>query len=150
MNNYPSLNFGQTPIRKRTLGIRDKHIIYDIAKHRCQNPYCKKLLSSEAEMQIGHKQAYSRRGDTTISNSVCLCYACNRKQGTDSWETFLKKQEKATQQAKPKEKIITKKVVLERKTSHKTRQSSPYEIDNSLGKMSENLGRELRKITSGF
>jgi hypothetical protein len=27
-----------------------------------------------------------------LRNSVCLCYRCNKLQGTDSWATFLKKQ----------------------------------------------------------
>ncbi|MGI0016597.1 MAG: HNH endonuclease, partial [Nitrososphaera sp.] len=43
------------------------------------------------EMQVGHKTAYSRGGSTTMRNAVCLCYACNKLQGTDSWATFQKK-----------------------------------------------------------
>ncbi|UCC17291.1 MAG: hypothetical protein JSU58_01735, partial [Dehalococcoidales bacterium] len=31
---------------------------------------------------------------TTLANSVCLCHGCNKRQGTDSWETFQKKQGK--------------------------------------------------------
>jgi len=45
-------------------------------------------------MQVGHKTAYSRGGGTTLRNSVALCYGCNKKQGTDSWEVFQKKQGK--------------------------------------------------------
>jgi hypothetical protein len=76
---------------KRSLGIRDKQILYDRAKGRCENPVCRKKISF-SEMVVGHKKAWSERGRTTLANSVCLCYACNRKQGTDSWAVFLKKQ----------------------------------------------------------
>ena len=44
------------------------------------------------EMQVGHMTAFSRGGATTIKNSKCLCYRCNKLQGTDSWAVFLKKQ----------------------------------------------------------
>ena len=77
---------------KRTLGIRDKHILYRNAKGRCQNPACGKKIEFEDEMQVGHKTAWSKRGRTTLKNSVCLCYGCNNLQGTDSWAVFLKKQ----------------------------------------------------------
>jgi len=43
-------------------------------------------------MKVGHKNAWSRGGRTTLKNSVCLCYRCNKLQGSDSWSTFLKKQ----------------------------------------------------------
>ena len=42
-------------------------------------------------MQVGHKTAYSKGGSTTFRNSVCLCYKCNKLQGTDSWSMFLRK-----------------------------------------------------------
>src|SRR3989442_16021777 len=45
-------------------------------------------------MQVGHKTAYPRQGGTTLRNSVALFYGCNKKQGTDSWEVFQKKQGK--------------------------------------------------------
>ena len=76
---------------KRSLGIRDKQILYDRAKGRCENPACRKKISF-VEMIPGHKRAWSAGGRTTIANSVCLCYACNKKQGNDSWAVFLKKQ----------------------------------------------------------
>ena len=76
---------------KRTLGIRDKQILYRNAKGRCQNPACGKKIEFD-EMQVGHKTAWSRGGRTTLKNSVCLCYRCNKLQGTDSWATFMKKQ----------------------------------------------------------
>jgi len=76
---------------RRTLGIRDKQILYRNAKGRCQNPTCGKKIDSD-EMQVGHKTAWSKRGKTTLTNSVCLCYRCNKLQGTDSWAVFLKKQ----------------------------------------------------------
>ena len=76
---------------KRTLGIRDRQILYRNAKGKCQNPACGKKIDFD-EMQVGHKTAWSRGGRTTFANSVCLCYRCNKLQGTDSWATFLKKQ----------------------------------------------------------
>ena len=76
---------------KRTLSIRDKQILYLRANKRCENPACGKKLDF-TEMQVGHKTtAWSRGGRTTLKNSVCLCYRCNKLQGTDSWATFLKK-----------------------------------------------------------
>lgn len=76
---------------KRTLGIRDKQIVWRRAKCRCENPACNKEIAFD-EMQIGHKTAWSRGGRTTMKNSVCLCWRCNKLQGTDSWAKFLKKQ----------------------------------------------------------
>lgn len=76
---------------KRTLGIRDKQILYRNAKGRCENPACGKKIEFD-EMQVGHKTAWSKGGRTTLKNSVCLCYRCNKLQGTDSWAIFLKKQ----------------------------------------------------------
>lgn len=76
---------------KRTLGIRDKQILYRKANKRCENPKCNKEIEFH-DMQVGHKKAWSKGGRTTFKNSVCLCYGCNKLQGTDSWTVFLKKQ----------------------------------------------------------
>jgi hypothetical protein len=76
---------------KRTLGIRDKQILWERAKHKCENPACRKAISF-VEMQPGHKKPWSKGGRTTLANSVCLCYKCNKLQGDDNWEVFLKKQ----------------------------------------------------------
>ena len=74
--------------RKRTLSIRDKQIVYDRARGKCEN--CHKKISF-TEMQLGHKnRAFSRGGSTSTRNSACLCYGCNKKQGTDTWKTFQK------------------------------------------------------------
>ena len=75
----------------RTLGIRDKQILYRNADKRCQNPTCGKKIDFD-EMEVGHKTAWSKGGRTTFKNSVCLCHRCNKLQGTDRWATFLKKQ----------------------------------------------------------
>ena len=78
---------------KRMLGSRDRQILYDTAGKSCEN--CRKKILDSTSMQAGHKnRAASRGGRATLANSVCLCYDCNRKQGTDSWETFRKKQNK--------------------------------------------------------
>ena len=73
---------------KRTLGIRDKQILYERAKHKCER--CGKEISF-IEMQSGHNIAWSKGGKTTLKNSLCLCYACNKLQGTDTKKTLLKK-----------------------------------------------------------
>jgi len=91
--------------KKRAMGIRDRLILYENAKKRCQNPYCNKEIEF-VEMQIGHKKAWSKGGKTTFSNCVCLCYACNRKQGCDSWAVFLKKQSFSGN----KEKVVNDKI----------------------------------------
>ena len=76
---------------KRTLGERDKKILYRKANKRCENPACNKEIEYD-EMQAGHKIAWAKGGRATLKNTVCLCWSCNNKQGTDSWATFLKKQ----------------------------------------------------------
>jgi ubiquitin C-terminal hydrolase len=73
---------------KRTLGIRDKQILWERAGHKCQA--CGKELDF-TEMQVGHKTAASKGGRATLRNCVCLCYKCNKLQGTDSWKVFLRK-----------------------------------------------------------
>jgi len=77
---------------RRSLSSRDREILHRNAKGRCQNPACNKKIEL-GEMLAGHKsKAWSRGGSTTLRNSVCLCYRCNKLQGTDSWAVFLKKQ----------------------------------------------------------
>lgn len=73
---------------KRTLGIRDKQILYRRAKRKCEA--CGKKIDFD-EMQVGHKRAYSKGGTTTLENSACLCYRCNKLQGTGSLATLKKK-----------------------------------------------------------
>lgn len=76
---------------KRTLGERDRKILYDLIKHKCEN--CGIHLEYK-QMMSGHKKAYSKNGKTNLANSVGLCWSCNNLQGKDSWETFRKKQNK--------------------------------------------------------
>jgi 5-methylcytosine-specific restriction endonuclease McrA len=78
---------------KRTLGIRDRQILYERAKHKCEA--CGERIEF-SEMQAGHKTAASRGGSATLNNSVCLCYRCNKLQGTDSWSVFMSKLRKKT------------------------------------------------------
>jgi 5-methylcytosine-specific restriction endonuclease McrA len=85
----PKFDFSLGSKKKRTLSLRDRQILYyKIAKGRCQA--CGRKISF-AEMQVGHKKAYSKGGATTLANAVCLCYECNKLQGTDNFETFKKK-----------------------------------------------------------
>ena len=80
---------------KRTLGIRDKLILYRNAEKKCQN--CGNPLEFD-EMQVGHKKAASKGGMATLKNCVCLCYGCNHRQGTDDWNKFQQKQGKTIQE----------------------------------------------------
>jgi 5-methylcytosine-specific restriction endonuclease McrA len=82
---------GLSPFKKktkRTLGTRDKQILYRRAKGKCEA--CGKKIDYD-EMQVGHKRAYSKGGATTLANSACLCYRCNKLQGTGSLATLKKK-----------------------------------------------------------
>jgi HNH endonuclease len=103
---------------KRSLGIRDKKILYRNAKGKCENPACKHKIDFD-EMQVGHKIAYSKGGATTLKNSVCLCYRCNNLQGTDSWIVFLKKQnipvKDPNAEKKEVKKILATKTLIELK-----------------------------------
>ncbi|HEY95112.1 MAG TPA: HNH endonuclease [Dehalococcoidia bacterium] len=84
--------WGDDRVSKGTLSTRDKQKLYLNAKKRCEN--CGKKLDY-IEMEIGHKnKVYSLGERTTLANSLCLCHACNKRQGTDSWATFQKKQGK--------------------------------------------------------
>ncbi len=107
--------------RKRTLGIRDKQILHQRAKYKCEA--CGKKVKF-SEIQVGHKRAYSKGGSTTLRNSVCLCYKCNKLQGTDSWPVFLKKMKKEPKKRKTtgEKKASTKKApsAKEKKTTKKT------------------------------
>lgn len=79
---------------RRTLKERDKKILYDLIKKKCEN--CGKDIEYK-EMQSGHKLAASKTGKAVLSNSIGLCWSCNNQQGTDSWETFRKKQNKPSE-----------------------------------------------------
>ena len=84
--------FGNNRSTKRSLGTRDKQILLQRAGRKCEN--CGKRLNYES-MMVGHKNAWSKGGSTTLRNSVALCYPCNKLQGTDDWTTFQRKQGKA-------------------------------------------------------
>jgi len=88
MESFDAMLWGSPKKRKRTLGIRDRQILYRRAKGRCEA--CGKKIDYD-EMQVGHIKAYSKGGATTLANSACLCYRCNKLQGTDSLETLKKK-----------------------------------------------------------
>lgn len=77
---------------KRTLGIRDKQILYRRAKKKCEA--CDRKIDFD-EMHSGHKNAASKGGSATLRNSVCICARCNKLQGTDSWSTFMRKSGKS-------------------------------------------------------
>jgi len=85
---------------RRTLSVRDRQILWERTGHRCQA--CGKELDF-TEMQVGHKTAASKGGRATLRNSVCLCYRCNKLQGTDSWSVFLKKMGKQPEASKTKD-----------------------------------------------
>jgi hypothetical protein len=94
--------------KKRTLGIRDRQILYRRAKKKCEA--CDRRIEFD-EMHAGHKNAASKGGSTTLRNSVCICARCNKLQGTDSWATFMKKmgKSKTTSVTSAKRKISKRK-----------------------------------------
>ena len=93
INIKPMNLYGQkTSSGKRTLGIRDKQILYRRAKGRCEA--CRRKIDFD-EMHSGHKNAASKGGSATLRNSVCVCARCNKLQGTDNWATFMKKMGKS-------------------------------------------------------
>ena len=93
INIKPMNLYGQkTSSGKRTLGIRDKQILYRRAKGRCEA--CRRKIDFD-EMHSGHKNADSKGGSATLRNSVCVCARCNKLQGTDNWATFMKKMGKS-------------------------------------------------------
>lgn len=128
MINIPKDPFGFKPVKikgltlekkkKRTLGKRDRDILFKRAKGICEG--CGKRIRDSTEMQVGHKRAYSKGGATTLANSVCLCYGCNKMQGTDSFATFKKKLE-GTYGKRTKKVVRKKKVKKESFNFFKTR-----------------------------
>ena len=82
---------------KRSLTTREKKILFAAAKppFSCQNPYCKNYKKRVDDPEAGHAIAWSRGGPTTLKNSICLCHACNRMQGTKTWKEFMQEQKDA-------------------------------------------------------
>ena len=76
---------------KRTLTQKGRQALHKRAKGRCENPACNRKINIDI-MAVGHKKAWSKGGRTIFSNLVCLCLDCNKRQGTDSWAIFLRKQ----------------------------------------------------------
>jgi hypothetical protein len=76
---------------KRTLSNKGRQELYKRAQGRCENPACHRKIKIDI-MAVGHKKAWSKGGRTIFSNLVCLCLDCNKRQGTDSWAVFLRKQ----------------------------------------------------------
>ena len=92
--NKPGILLGKnSKSGKRTLGIRDREILWKRANHKCQN--CHNEIDFTA-MEAGHKNIAAAKGGTiTLKTAVCLCHECNKLQRTDSWGTYQKKQCKA-------------------------------------------------------
>jgi len=105
--------FGPTKKPKRSLGKNDKDILYMRAKGKCEG--CGKKID-QSEMQAGHGRAYSKGGATTLANSACLCYRCNKLQGTGTLATLKKKL--AGTYGKRTKKTTTKKKSTKRKSSN--------------------------------
>ena len=138
---------------KRTLGIRERQILYDRAHHKCEN--CSRDIEF-SDMQVGHKTAYSRGGGTTLRNSVALCYGCNKKQGTDSWEVFQRKQGKTIAADKLRD-ILNKLSVRELKyiaTKHAIKlkgryvEGTSFEDDYYQAPSKQRYIKELAKVLS--
>lgn len=76
---------------RRSLKTSEKQMLFNKANYKCQNPYCptKRRKLTYSELTVGHGVAWSKGGPTTPENSVALCYACQRMQGTKTWREFL-------------------------------------------------------------
>ena len=105
---------------ERTIGIRDKQILYRRAKGRCEA--CGRKIEFD-EMHSGHKNAASKGGSATLRNSVCICARCNKLQGTDSWATFMKKMGKSK----------TTSVTSSKKRKYTTKRKKPKLKDHRYG-----------------
>ncbi|MBS3104682.1 hypothetical protein J4234_00325 [Candidatus Woesearchaeota archaeon] len=73
---------------KRTLTPREKDILWIRAKKKCE------ICGDKVErpnMLAGHNIAWSKRGHTTLKNSLCLCYGCNNRQRTETASQIRKK-----------------------------------------------------------
>jgi hypothetical protein len=127
---------------KRTLGIRDKQLLYRKAKGRCENPACNKKIEFD-EMEVGHKKAHSKGGRTTYENSVCLCHRCNKLQGTDDWATFLKKYGVKTASPKPGIKKTTK---PKTKKPSKAKTIKPKKEEDEFTRMQKEVQRMFRGL----
>lgn len=137
--------WGDDEPARRSLGIREKQILYDRSQHKCEN--CGRSIEF-SDMQVGHKTAYSKGGGTTLRNSVALCYGCNKKQGTDGWEAFQRKQGK-TVAADNLKGILSKLSIKELKyiaTKHGIRPKS-RRVGGGFSKMIT-TGRRLNSVTS--
>lgn len=119
---YPGI-FGPSKKSKRTLGIRDKQILYRRAKGRCEA--CGRKIEFD-EMHAGHKNAASKGGSATLRNSVCICARCNKLQGTDNWATFMRKmgKSKTTSVTSSKRRKSTKK-----RRSRKVKGYDPFSLN---------------------
>jgi len=120
---FKPISFGSQWSSKRTLGKIDREILYQKAKGHCEG--CGKKIDY-ADMQVGHKKAYSKGGATTHANSSCLCYTCNKHQGTGSLET-LKKKLAGTYGKR------TKKSSRKKASKQKTQNSFGLNFSNPLG-----------------
>lgn len=122
INIKPMNLYGQkTSSGKRTLGIRDKQILYRRAKGRCEA--CRRKIDFD-EMHSGHKNAASKGGSATLRNSVCVCARCNKLQGRDNWATFMKKMGKSNTRSV----TSSKKRSSSKKKSTKRKPAIPFGI----------------------
>ena len=117
---------------KRTLGARDKKILYVKAKKRCEIGGEKIVFE---DMEVGHKNAWAKGGSTTLRNSICVCHKHNRLQGTDSYATIMRKLGKSK----------TRSATSPKYKKRKTKKNWHWEINYITGKR-----YKVRNNTYGF
>jgi hypothetical protein len=69
----------------------------------CANPFCKRWLVAPEYGELAHKESKKMGGAKTNDSpsNLCLtCIACNRRQGSISWDTFLRSERKIKQETK--------------------------------------------------
>jgi len=120
--------------KKRTLGIRDKQILYIRAKKRCEA--CGRKIDF-TEMHAAHKNPACKGGSATMRNSVCLCATCNKLQGTDNWATFIKKM------GKTKISTVTSSKISKRTKKTKSEKKQRRHNGGILGQPTGYLGSDI-------
>lgn len=107
--------------RKRSLSPQDRERLWIRSKRRCEA--CGKKISSSFECQAGHKKAFSKGGHTTKENLACICYNCNRIQGTRSWKFLL---EHVNPKAYKKLLNSQEKLKIQKKIDRLSKQALPF------------------------
>jgi hypothetical protein len=118
--------------KKRSLSAQDRERLWIRSKKKCEA--CKRKIPSSFECQAGHKKAFSKGGKTNKDNIVCLCYNCNRIQGTKSWEFLLEHVNIKAYKSLIKKK---EKIKLQKKIEKLNKQAAPFKKKKKKGDLTK-------------